>query len=715
MTAQSKQSLFGCLGLGFLVLVAFAPILANDFVSFDDGTYVTANPHVQTGLTWQGIKWAFQTSTASNWHPLTWLSHMLDCQMFGMRAWGHHLTSVLLHALNTILVFLVFTKITGAAWRSWFMAALFGLHPLRVESVAWVAERKDVLSAFFFVLTIWSYSIYVRERQARSQLTPRLNRGGDVSSPIQQSRSTTGTRTPPPRLQLSEALRGQQESSGGRAGAASFSNARALRFYIIACLFFTLGLLSKQMLVTLPFILLLLDIWPLQRLRALGIGGELNLNPPQAAPKPASSIQRKARLGLLLEKLPFLVLAAFFSLVVYLVQHRAGATGMIGELPLSARAENAVVSYVRYLVKLFWPVNLAVFYPHPGYWPAWVLLSSCAALVGLTACAWLLRRTAPYLLVGWLWYLGSLLPVIGLIQVGRQSMADRYTYLPMIGIAMVLTWGISALASKGRVHKYVLTGAGVAAVVLCIGFTFRQVGFWKDSETLFRHAIEAVPDNYLAHGNLADCLQMQGRLDEAFRELNEALRLKPDDINTRNSYGSVLMQLGRVEEAVGQFQEAIRRWPGFAEAHSNLAFAYQRQGHLEPALAEFQEALKCNPNDFRLHVNLAGLLLKLGRNGEAVGYLRDAVKLEPTDASVRKDLAALLFNAGRLEEAAGQFEAAAASAPDDAEAQANYGICLARLGRTPEAIQHLSEALRIRPEYPEARQELQKLREAVKP
>lgn len=674
MTGQSKQSLFGSLGLALLVLGAFAPVLSNGFVSFDDGTYVTANPHVQAGLTWPSIKWAFETSTASNWHPLTWLSHMLDCQFFGMRAWGHHLTSVFLHALNTILVFLVFKKITGAAWRSWFVAALFGLHPLRVESVAWVAERKDVLSAFFFILTIWSYSIYVRERK----------------------------------------VPGQFNLSSSRAGQRPAPNRRVLGFYMLACLFFTLGLLSKQMLVTSPFILLLLDIWPLQRLPAFEIGTKLNSNPAQPAPNSAN-IQKNSWQGLFLEKLPFFILAAIFSLIVYLVQHRAGATGMIGELPLSARAENAVVSYVRYLVKLFWPVNLAVFYPHPGYWPAWVLLGSFAVLAVLTTMAWMLRRTSPYLLVGWLWYLGSLLPVIGLIQVGRQSIADRYTYLPMLGIAIALAWGITALATKRQASNYILTGAAVATIGLCVTLTFRQVGFWKDSETLFRHAAEAVPDNYLAHGNLADCLQMQGRLDEAFSELNEALRLKPDDINTRNSYGSVLMQLGRVEEAVGQFQEAIRRWPGFAEAHSNLAFAYQRQGHLEQALAEFQAALKCNPNDFRLYVNLAGLLLKLGRNDEAVGYLQDAVKLEPTDASVRKELAALLFNAGRLEEAAGQFEAATASAPDDAEAQANYGICLARLGRAPEAIQHLSEALRIRSEYPEARQELQKLREAVKP
>ena len=684
--------------------------MRNGFVSFDDGTYVTANTHVQGGLTWEGLEWAFQTSTASNWHPLTWLSHMLDWQLYGAQAWGHHLTSLLLHTLNTILLYLVLQALTGNRWRSWFVAALFGLHPLRVESVAWVAERKDVLSGFFFMLTLYAWARYVQSPKSK------------VQSPMTEVQSSWV-------------------------------------WYSLALLFYAVGLMSKQMLVTVPFLLLLLDVWPLARWQLLvpaagtgpawGESAEENTVRDHSRNPPIKNIR-----FILFEKVPFFVLALVFSLVVYLVQHRAGATGMIGELPIGARLENAMVSYARYLFKFCWPLDLAVFYPHPGYWPATTVIGAAVFVVAITAGVWTARRSRPYLLVGWLWYLVTLLPVIGLVQVGRQSMADRYTYLPMIGISIAVVWGISAVGARdvparsnqeaatdegifarlrprrkrrgpGRPalrfssdrlgFRWVAVAAGASAVVALTALTFRQVQYWKDSETLFRHAIDAVPDNYLAHGNLAVYLQQQHKYQEAFLEVQEALRLKPDDVNTRNSLGSVLMNLDRVDEAIGCFMEAIRRWSDFAEAHSNLSFAYQKQGRLAEALPESQAALKLNPSDFRLHVNLAGLLLKLGRAPEAIPYLQQAVQLEPADAATRKDLAALLFNAGRFEEAAAQFEAVGRADPTDAEAQANLGFCLARLGRTDEAGSHLAQALKLRPDYPEAQQELKKLREAVKP
>jgi protein O-mannosyl-transferase len=452
-------------------------------------------------------------------------------------------------------------------------------------------------------------------------------------------------------------------------------------------------LMCKQMLVTLPFVLLLLDYWPLERWPIADFKSHIS----------------DFKL-LLVEKLPFFALSAIFSVVIYLVQSQSGATSMLVRLPLAARVENAVVSYVRYLIKLCWPLDLAVFYPHPGYWLPGVVIGAVLMLALVTVLVWLTRDRYPFLITGWWWYVGMLVPVIGLVQIGRQSMADRYTYLPIIGILLALVWGVATLSRERQ--RIIAVAGGIAIVLVCSGFTVRQVHFWKNTETLFRHAIEAVPNNYLAHANLSDCLQREGRLDEALREVDEALRLNPDDVNTRNSVGTVLMNLGRVDEAIGQFQEAVRRWPRFAEAHSNLASAYRKQGRLQEALGEFRAAIDCNPRDFRLQVNLAGLLMQLGQAGEAIAALETAVKLDSNDAGVRKDLATLLANAGRFEEAATHYAAATRLSDHDADAEAGLGICLGQLGRVDEAIPHLMAALKLNPAQADAQKELQRLRRA---
>ncbi|HWX23235.1 MAG TPA: tetratricopeptide repeat protein [Candidatus Binatia bacterium] len=654
-TYQSSKTLaLVSVALFLAVLGVFLPTITPVFAGLDDGTYVTSNLHVQAGLSWENLKWAFTTSEASNWHPLTWLSHMLDCQLFGLNARGHHLTSVLLHGMNTVLLFLVLARMTHAARRSLFVAALFGLHPLRVESVAWVAERKDVLSTFFLLLTIWAYVRYVEK-----------SKGQGPKSKVQGLKST---------------VHGPQSTV--------HSPNHVPLYYILSLVFFALGLMAKPMLVTLPFVLLLLDYWPL---------GRLQLS--------TSNFQ----LSTLLDKAPFFLLAAGSSAVTYLVQKQAGAMSMIAHLPFSARLENALVAYCRYLGKCFWPVNLSIIYAHPGYWPVGTVVLSVLVLTAISILVLARRRESPYLLVGWLWFLGTLVPAIGLVQVGHQSMADRYTYVPLVGIFIMVTWTGLADAWRRPFSFRVSSCVFVVVLAVCALLTIRQARYWQSSETLFRHAVEVEPSNYLAHGNLGNALQRQGLLSEALAEYRAVLRLKPDDVNTLNGLGSLLMNLGSVDQAIALFQQALRQMPEFAEAHNNLAFALQKQGRLDEAAHEYEAALRTNPDDYRIRLNLAALLLKQGKVEPTIAQLRAALRSRPDDIITRKSLGSLLFNNGRVEEALDQFQEAARTQPNDPEAQANLGIALSKQGRREEAVVHLTHALQLRPDYPEAQAELRAL------
>jgi tetratricopeptide (TPR) repeat protein len=612
--------------LALVTIATYWPATRHDFVNYDDNIYVTSNVHVQNGLTLESIKWAFLNPVSANWHPLTMLSHMLDCQLFGLKPWGHHLTNLLLHALNTVLVFVLLRSMTGALWRSLMVAALFGLHPLHVESVAWVAERKDVLSAFFGLLALWTYARFAEE--SRTQ--------GD----------------------------------------------RSKLFYGLTLLFFAFGLMSKAMLVTMPCVLLLLDYWPLQRFKLQGPGFRVQ--------------------SLVLEKIPFFVMAAAVSVVTFVMQRQGGTVKTVENLPLGARVGNALVSFCRYLGKLFWPTDLAVFYPHPGYWPLAEVLLAGVLLAGISALLFMQRRQYPFLLMGWLWFIGTLVPVIGLVQVGEQAMADRYTYIPALGVLILAIWGAYELARRWRYHEIALSVSGSVAIVLCLALTRQQLGYWQDSETLFRHTLKVTENNYIAHNNLGDALFNKGQTGEAISQYQEAIRSKPDYADAHYNLGIALLKKGQTDEAISQYQEAIRLKSDYAETHNNLGIALLKKGQTNEAISQYQEAIRLKSDYAEAHNNLGNALIKKGQTDEAISQYQEAIRLKSDYAEAHYNLGIVLFNKGQVGEAISQYQEAIRSKPDYAEAHYNLGIALLKKGQTDEAISQYQEAIRLKPDYAEA-------------
>ena len=568
-------------------IILYWPATHNDFVNIDDDIYVLDNAHVTSGLTFENVKWAFQSGYASNWHPVTWMSHMMDCQMFGLNPRGHHLTSVLIHALNAALLFALLRQLTGAAWRSLFAAALFAVHPLHVESVAWIAERKDVLCGFFFLSSLLAYARFVEESKVQS---------------------------PKPKV-----------------------------FFGLILALFALALMSKPMAVTLPFVMLLLDFWPLQRIKFLGSGLTVK--------------------KLVLEKIPFLALVVAASVVTFLVQKHGGAVS--DAIPIGARCENALISYCRYLGKIFWPTDMAVFYPFPRHWPMETVLLAAVLLAGISAVLILKWRRYPFLLMGWLWFVGTLVPVIGLLQVGGQAMADRYVYIPLVGIFIFTVWSLYELASRWRHYLIALSVAGSAAIILCMALTRQQLADWKDSETLFRHALDVTDNNYLAHNNLGNALYKKNQINDAARQFQEAIRLKPHYADAHNNLGIVLAMNGQIAEAISQFQESIRLKPFYADVHCNLGNALGMNGQNDEAISQFQEAIRLEPDYARARNNLGIALYKKGQTDEAISQFQEAIRLKP----------------------------------DYAMAYLNLGVALYKQGRTDEAISQIQEAIRLKPDY----------------
>ncbi len=537
------------LGLLVLVLVTYARVGYHEFLDFDDVEYVYGNPQVRAGLTLDGVLWAFTTTHAANWHPLTWLSHMADVQMFRLEAGWHHWMNVLIHALNTALLFLVLKRMTGAVWRSAFVAALFAVHPLHVESVAWVAERKDVLSTFFWLLTMAMYAGYV------------------------------------------------QRSGVWR--------------YLGVALSFALGLLSKPMLVTLPFVLLLLDYWPLGRL-ASG-------DPSDTAPAPIAW-ERIPRL--VLEKVPLLVLTAGSSIVTYLAQGSKAATASLESYPLGERVSNALISYVLYLVKTVWPTSLAVFYPHPSsigaHIPIWQPLAAGAGLAELTLMALWYGRPRPYVAVGWLWYLGTLAPVIGIVQVGSQAMADRYTYVPLIGIFTVVAWGIPDLLGRWRYRQPVLPALGTAVILGLSLVAWVQTARWRDNASLYTHAIAVTQKNWLAWNNLGNQQLNRRDVRQALASFQEALRIKPDYADAWYNAGVAFGHLQQYPRAIAAYQEALRLDPTNSDGWVNRGLAYQAIGEYSQAVASYESALRLKPGDAVALNNLVVAYVAQGNREKAL-------------------------------------------------------------------------------------------------
>ena len=561
-----------CLGLVAATWAVFGQTLAHDFVNFDDHVYVYDNPLVTRGLSTEGIIGAFTHTHARNWHPLTTVSHMFDCQLFRLNAGGHHLTNVILHTISVLLLFLVLKQMTGGIWQSAVVAGLFAIHPLHVESVAWIAERKDVLSAVFFMLTLAAYARYVRAPSA-----PR---------------------------------------------------------YLLVALFFAFGLMSKPMLVTLPFVLLLLDYWPLGR-----IGDQKS--------EVGSRLRR-----LITEKIPLFALSAL-SCIATLLTQRQGPNS-IDQLPFLWRLNNTFVSYVTYIWQMLWPTRLAVFYPHPNNrLPLVEVLAAIAFLVGISLLVTYLRRTKPYLVTGWFWYLGMLVPVIGLVQVGEQAHADRYTYLPQIGLYIMIAWTVGdlLLESTPRVRG-ALVGVAAALAIVSLGVrAFGQASYWKNSETLWNHTLTVTGQNDVAHNNLGFLFLRKGELDKAISEFQAALNIRSRNTETHYSLGAALIQnnLGNAlarkqlwEEAIDHLQEAVRLRPDYADAYFNLGSVLFQQGRIDQAIAQWQKALAIRPTDAEAHRSVASALRKQGNVKEAIAEYEQALNVVPEDSVALNNLAWIL-------------------------------------------------------------------------
>jgi len=534
---RSQLTAIICVALAIVTFAVYWPLSGHNFINLDDQQYVTANPHVTSGLTFTNAIWAFTTGEAANWHPLTWISHMMDYSLYGPNPAGHHLTNLLFHIANTLLLFLLLNQLTGALWRSFFVAALFAWHPLHVESVAWVAERKDVLSTFFWMLALLAYARYA---QRKSPLNPQL--------------STLN--------------------------------------YLSALFFFACGLMSKPMVVTLPFVLLLLDFWPLNRVS----GFRFQVSGSEISQPPTFNLQPPTFTRLIFEKLPFFALALGGSIVTYLVQKSGGATWSEGSLPFSARIANALVSYVRYIAKTFWPVDLAVIYPYSRHWPVEIVIGAALLLVIWTALFILRAKKNPYLPVGWFWFLGTLVPVIGLVQVGSQSIADRYTYIPDIGLFILVVWGANDLLERWPEWKKFLPVAGGVALAGCLAITSIHLNYWQDSIALFSHTVEVTTDNYTAYNFLGRALDDAGQRDEALFCYNKSVEIEPRYPQAQFNLGMALQRKDRFDEASEHLAAAVKLVPDNAEARYYLAQALSRAGKAGDAVQQYREALRLKPD-----------------------------------------------------------------------------------------------------------------------
>jgi tetratricopeptide (TPR) repeat protein len=642
-----------CLALAAITLALYSPLFHYDFLTYDDQIYVTENPYVLSGLNWNSIAWAFHTSTSGNWLPLTWLSHMLDVQFFGLKAGGHHVTNVLLHAANAVLLFLLLQKMTGAAWRCAIVAALFAWHPAHVESVAWIAERKDVLSAFFGFLTILAYLRYVEESKL----------------------------------------------PGGKGKI----------FFATTVLLFAFGLMAKSMLVTVPLVLLLLDFWPLGRL-------------------PRSTFAR-----LLVEKIPFFVLSAACCGVTIWAQRQGHAVASVESLYLSHRFFHVFASYWRYLAMLIYPHNLAIFYPYyPAQESMLPVIAGALVVVAISALAFAWAGRRPWLATGWFWFLGMLVPVIGLVQVGDQSMADRYTYLPAIGFFIVVVWTGAELAERWPAIKFLAPLACVAS----LAGAWPQIHYWQDTKVLFRHAAQVTEKNFvaltllgsfddadgdadgaiklyqealtdqpnysMAHFFLAKTLEEQGNLDQAEAEFQTALRLNPSLEQGHIFLGLLLAREKKYDQAEAEYEAALQLNPRSAVAHNDLAHVLQSEGRLDESAAHYLAAIQYDSSLAQAHNNLGVVYLQEGRAADAVVQLREALRLNPENMETEYNLALALNHQQQWQEAAEIWQRIAPAQQKNAQAQYQYGLALEHEGKIRQAMSQFAYAILLTPDFAEA-------------
>jgi protein O-mannosyl-transferase len=617
---RRRFDLWISLALALAVFVIYFQIRHFEFTGYDDPEIVINNLNLRDGLTPTSIAWAFRTGYAANWFPLTWISYLLGVSIYGLDSGWHHLTNVFLHAINSILLFFVLRRLTGARWRSAFVALLFAVHPLHVEPVVWIAERKEVLSGLFWLLSIWAYTAFVRRPCAGA--------------------------------------------------------------YLLLLLAFCCGLMSKPMIVTLPFVLLLLDFWPLERWK-------------NTAPQ-----------RLILEKAPLFALAAAASMITLIVQKSAGAVASASEVPLLFRIENGLVSYLAYILQFLWPARLAVLYPYAQQPPVWKAIGAATVLAAITALAISQRKRRPYFAMGWLWFAGVLVPVIGLVQVGIQSRADRYMYIPLIGLSVIAVWGLHEIATRrGAIRE--MAALGLAACCAYGAVAWYNAAYWRDTATLFRHAIDVTDDNWGALGVLSQALVRQDRVDEAMPYIAETLRLRPNLPEAHINFGAALSKRGDFDAAEAQYRKALQLDPESADAHEGLGVIQTEKGRLDDALGNLSAAEKGMPEDADKHYNLGRVHGLAGHPDLAAAEFAEAVRLRPEDAAARFNLGTAYVAQERFSEAADQFREALRLKPDYLSARFNLGGALANLGRLDEAIAEFREVLRAQPDFPGAEQALE--------
>jgi len=646
MVVGNKQIPLIYLLLTVITLIAFWQVSQCDFINYDDGSYVTENIHIRNGITTEAIRWAFTTGHSANWHPVTWMSHMLDVQLFGLKPRWHHLTSLLFHIANTLLLFFVFHRMTKAPWKSAFVAALFALHPLHVESVAWVAERKDVLSTFFWMLTMIAYVFYVERPQLKS--------------------------------------------------------------YLATFALFILGMMAKPMLVTLPFVMLLLDYWPLQRLEQKKAVPETRTEPDK--PVSAQTVVNEARpavhkygwagvRSLLIEKIPFFALIPLFSVLTYIAEGEA-----VKHYPMKVRISNAPVSYFIYIGKMIWPANLAVWYPHPGLWPLWQAAGAALLLGAVTAIVIMTAKRFPYLAFGWLWFVGTLVPVTGIVQIGGHGRADRYTYIPLIGLFVMIAWGIPELLKKWQPTRFPTPRKemlfALSALVLLSLFivTRTQVGYWRNNFTLYDHSLKASPSD-LIHYNRGTAYSILGNYARAISDYDRAIEITPNYASAYSNRGMAYSELGNQRQALSDFDRAIEIDPEYAEAYINRGATYGKLGDQKHAISDYDRAIEINPEHADAYNNRGVAYDKLGDQRRAISDYDRAIEINPKYSLAYYNRGVTYSQLGNKRQAISDYDRAIEINPKYSVAYYNRGVTYGELGNLRQAISDYDRTIEINPKY----------------